>query len=157
MSEATETLLDLEDLMEASLDNIPEAPEFTNPPDGIYRLGVKEVKTDKYKTKKDPDTQKQRIKAIISVVNTIETKELPVPDGSMFSLTWQPTEQGLGFFKTFAKKVMDVSDMTGVPLKDIYTALIGTEFKARVQNKKTKDVNTGIEYENVNVFVMPQD
>lgn len=148
-----QTLLDLDAMMDDALDNIPEAPEFVNPPDGIYMFAVKEVKIDKYKTKKEPNVEKSRIKALLTVSTTLETKELPVPDGSMFSLTWQPTEQGLGFFKNFAKKVMDVSDIAGVPLKEVFNAMTGTVFKGRAQNKKTKD-KEGNEYENLSVFVM---
>ena len=48
---AETTMLDLEGMLNDSLDAIPEAPDFNNPPAGEYRLLCKDAAIDKYETK----------------------------------------------------------------------------------------------------------
>lgn len=115
--DAKKATLDLGAMMDSSLDNIAEAPDFTNPPAGLYMLECKEAKVDKYSTKKEPDVEKQRLKILYAVVSTVQLasdKEPPVPDGSMFSETFQATEEGLSYFKKRIREVMNASDLTGV-------------------------------------------
>lgn len=147
--------LDLGAMMDQSLDAIPEAPDFNNPPAGLYKLELKEAKVDKYSTKKEPDVEKQRLKILYSVVSTVEVagKDAPVPDGSMFSETFQATEEGLGYFKKRIKDVMNVSDLAGVSLADMMTSAKGTQFDARITIRVTKGDN-GQDYENVNIRVV---
>ena len=115
---AENTMLDLENMINDSLDDIPEAPDFNNPPAGEYRLLCKDAAIDKYETKKEPGIQKQRLKITYSILETISTatKEQPVPDGSLFTETFMATEQGLSYFKKRIKEIMNVSDTTGVSL-----------------------------------------
>ena len=47
--------LDLGAMMEETLDDIPEAPDFANPPAGEYILSVKEAKIDTYTAKPKKD------------------------------------------------------------------------------------------------------
>lgn len=155
MSKAQETL-DLGAMMEQSLDNIQEAPDFVTPPAGEYRLSLKESKVDKYKTKDEPDVEKQRIKNLYVVVATVSLasdSEPPVPDGSMFSETFTATEEGLGYFKKRMKAIMNVSDLAGVSLLDIMSSSVGTEFDARLTIKKS--ISNGKEYGNVQIRVVP--
>lgn len=149
-----QTILNLDSMMDDTLDAIPDAPDFMNPPDGLYHILLKDAKTDKYNPKDAPDTEIPRIKILYSVIKTIETKDLPVPEGSMFSETFQATEQGLGYFKNRAKAVLNVSDLAGVPLRDIYDSLKGVEFNARLTIKKTTGKD-GTEYENIQLRVIP--
>ena len=109
---AETTMLDLEGMLNESLDAIPEAPDFNNPPAGEYRLLCKDAAIDKYETKKEPGIQKQRLKITYSIIETISTatKEQPVPDGSLFTETFMATETGLSYFKKRIKEIMNVSD-----------------------------------------------
>lgn len=149
--------LDLGAMMDASLDNIAEAPDFNNPPAGLYILECKEAKVDKYKTKKEPDVEKQRLKILYAVSQTVQLasdKEPPVPDGSMFSETFQATEEGLSYLKKRIREVMNASDLTGVSLGEMMNSVKGTTFQARITIRTTKGDN-GKDYENVNIRVVP--
>lgn len=148
------TLLDLDNMLNDTLDAIPDAPDFTNPPAGEYRLQVKDAAIDKYKTKDDPNTERQRLKITYSILETISTaaNEQPVPDGSLFTETFMATEQGLGYFKKRIKEVMGASDVAGVTLSDMMQSVKGTDFNARITIKKS--TSNGKEYENVQIRVV---
>lgn len=147
--------LDLGAMMEETLDSIPEAADFTNPPPGLYLLSVKDAKVDKYTTKKEPDTEKQRMKMLYSIVSTVQVagNEPPVPDGSMFSETFQATVDGLSYFKKRIKEIMNVSDMSGVTLSQMMDSVKGMEFQARITIRKSKG-DDGTEYENLQIRVV---
>lgn len=155
-AETKKATLDLGAMMESTLDDIPDAPDFANPPAGEYKLEVKEAKVENYKTKKEPDVEKQRLKILYAVVATVSVagKEPPVPDGSMFSETFQPTEEGLSYFKKRIKEVMNASELTGVSLGDMMNSVKGMVFDARVTIRISKGDN-GQDYENVNLRVIP--
>jgi hypothetical protein len=153
------TLLDLDAMMEESLDNVPDAPDFTNPPAGEYSLQVKEVKTEKYKAKaKDgiPEHEAQRIRITYSILQTksVAAGDAPVPDGSMFSETFMGTEQGLGYLKSRAKGILNATDLAGVSLKVLLDTMKGSTFDARITIRKTPNPAGG-EYENVQIRVIP--
>lgn len=152
------TILDLDAMMDDTLDTIPDVPDYQNPPDGLYKLKTKEAKIETYKTKaKDgkPETTGTRIRLTTSVAATVEVKEgeLPVPDGTLFSETFQGTEEGLGYFKARAIKVLNVTDLKGVPLREILSGLADSEYDAKITTKKSKVGDN--EYENLNVRVIP--
>ena len=149
------TMLDLNAMMNDSLDSIPDAPDFTNPPAGEYRLIAKDAAIDKYKTKKEPDIEKQRLKITYAIVETLSTaaNEQPVPDGSLFTETFMATEQGLSYFKKRIKEIMNAGDVQGVSLGDMMTSVKGSEFNARITIKKTN--SNGTDYENVQIRVIP--
>lgn len=150
--------LDLGAMMEASLDSIPDAPDFSNPPAGEYRLLCKEAKIDKYETKKEPGVEKQRLKILYAVEATVSVagNEPPVPDGSMFSETFQATEQGLSYFKKRIKEIMNASDLSGVTLGDMMETVKGHSFDARITIRKSENPNDKENpYENVQIRVIP--
>ena len=150
--------LDLGAMMEASLDSIPDAPDFSNPPAGEYRLLCKEAKIDKYETKKEPGIEKQRLKILYAIEQTVSVagNEPPVPDGSMFSETFQATEQGLSYFKKRIKEIMNASDLSGVTLGDMMETAKGQSFDARITIRKSENPNDKENpYENVQIRVIP--
>ena len=162
MTEAQKTSLDLGSMMDSALDSIPDAPDFNNPPAGDYRISVKDSKIETYKTKEkngQPSVEAQRIKNLYVVEQTVSlanSNEPPVPDGSMFSETFQGTEQGLSYFKKRAKEIMNVSDLNGVPLRDIFESLKGQSFDARISIKKTPNPNDKDNpYENLVIKIVP--
>lgn len=159
MTETTqETLLDLEAMVGENMDNIPDAPDYTNPPAGEYRLEVREAKIDKYKPKAGGTAQRLKITYSIQATLSTAANEIPVPDGSMFTETFQATEQGLGYFKKRIKEVMGASDLNGVSLGDMMNSVKGQAFDARITIKKSpKDpANPAAgEYENVQLKIIP--
>lgn len=151
------TILDLDNMMNDSLDAIPDAPDFVTPPNGEYNLNVKDCAVGKYETKKEPGVQKQRLKLTYSITQTLSTlnNEPPVPNGSIFTETFMATEQGLGYFKKRIKEIMGATDVAGVSLGDMMNSVKGMDFMARVSIKKTKGAD-GTEYENVQIRVVPK-
>lgn len=141
-TETNNTLLDLETMMGESLDAIPEAAGFENPPPGEYAITIMDAAVDKYIDKKG--LSQQRIKIIYSVATTYSTAsgEQPIPDGTLFSETFQGTTQGLGFFKKRAKELLYVSTTDGVTLADMMNSLKGVTVNVRLNIKKTP--KTGI-------------
>lgn len=158
-TKAEKVTLDLGSMLDNTLDSIPDAPDFSNPPAGLYKLEAKEAKVDKYTTKKEPDTEKQRLKIVYAVVATIQlasNKEPPVPDGTMFSETFQATEEGLSYFKKRVKDVMNASDLSGVSLADMMSSIKGSVFDARITIRKTENpADKDNPYENVTIKVIP--
>jgi len=153
---AENTVLDLENMLEENLDSIPNAPDYVTPPSGEYTLSVKDAMIDKYTTKKEPDEQKQRLKIIYSIVETLSTatKEEPVPNESLFSEQFQATTDGLSYFKKRITGIMNVENVAGVSLSDMMDSVKGMTFKARLSVKKTKGTD-GTEYENVQIRIIP--
>lgn len=147
------TLLNLEDMMNETLDSIPEAPDYTNPPAGEYQIQVKDAAIDKYKDKEGVD--KQRLKITYTVQDTISTaeNEPPVPNGSLFTETFMATDQGLGYFKKRVKEVMNISDTAGVSLGDMMNSIKGVDFKCRISIKKSPNPKGGF-YENLQIRVV---
>lgn len=154
----TATILDLDALLDESLDSIPDLPEYINPPDGNYRLRCKEAKIESYKGKPkngEPAKEGTRIRMTTEVVATVELAKdgAPVADGTLFSETFQGTEEGLGFFKQRAIKVLNVADVKGVPLREILSSLEGSEYDAKITTKVSKVGDST--YENIQVRVIP--
>lgn len=151
------TLLDLEGMLGETMDNIPDAPDYATPPAGEYRLQVKDSAVDKYKPKAGGSAQ--RLKNTYTILSTLSTasNEIPVPDGSMFTETFQATEMGLGYFKARIKSIMGVSDLNGVSLGDMMAGVKGTSFDARITIKTSpKDATNPAagSYENVQIRVI---
>lgn len=161
-NEEGKTLLDLNSMMDQTLDDIEEAPDFANPPPGAYKLQVNEAKVETYtqKAKGDrPEQDVQRIKLIYSTVQTIQLasdKEPPVPDGTLFSETFQGTKEGLGYAKKRIREIMNVESTAGVSLGDMLSSIKGAQFDARLSIKKTaKNDGSGEFYENLQIRIVP--
>lgn len=148
------TLLDLNAMIEQTLDNIPDVPEYVTPPAGDYTVGVKDCKIETYTTKLGTDAQRIRITYYVVTTHEVAGNEPPVPDGSMFSETFQASQQGLSYFKNRVKAIMNVSDLNGVSLRDVMDSIKGATFDARIAIKRTPNPSGGF-YENVIIKVIP--
>jgi hypothetical protein len=153
MTENTNTILDLGDMLNDTLDTIAEAPDFSNPPAGEYVIDCKDCAVDKYKTKEGED--KQRLKITYAVAETVSVAgdEPPVPNGSLFTETFTATEQGLSYFKKRIKEIMQADDVTGVTLGDMLSSVKGAQFKCRITIKKSPNPKGG-EYENLQIRII---
>lgn len=148
------TILDLDAMMDDTLDSVPDMPDFMNPPNGLYNLKSMSAKIEQYTSKaKDgkPAVSGTRIRLTSSVVQTVELEagQVPVPDGTLFSETFQGTEEGLGYFKARAIKILNVEDVKGVPLREILSSLEGADYQAKIVTKKSG------EFENLNIRIIP--
>ncbi len=147
------TLLDLEGMMNDTLDSVEVAPDFVTPPAGEYRLCVKDCKIDSYKTKEGMEASRLKITyTILETKSTLEG-ELPVPDGSIFSETFQGTTQGLSYFKKRIIELMNVEDVQGVSMRDMMDSVKGAEVDCRISIKKSPNPKGGF-YENVNLRII---
>lgn len=149
------TLLDLNAMMEETLDSVPDAPDYSNPPAGEYTLVVKDCKVGSYKPKAGGDAQRLRLTYAVEETKSVADGGSPVPDGTMFTETFQATEQGLGYFKSRVKAIMGASDLLGVSLGDMLSSVKGATFDARITIKKSPNPAGG-EYENVQIRVVQQ-
>jgi hypothetical protein len=149
------TLLNIDALLDSTLDNTPDVPDYTNPPMGLYILGIPKAELETYTNKAKEENL--RVKITYAVENTIETEGMPVANGTLFTETFQATEDGLKYFKKQARKLLNVSDLNGVPMRDILASLTGvTGIKAKITIRVSKG-DSGQEYENINVRPMFED
>lgn len=151
---AKPTLLDLDALLDTELDNVETVPDYINPPPGNYILCAKEAKIEKFDVKEDghkTGAQGNRIRITYAVVSTIDVVEgeLPVPDGSLFSESFQGTEEGLKYAKKACMNILGIKDFEGAKLREILDGVKDAEFKARVTVRVSTVGNK--EYENLQI------
>ena len=153
------TLLDLDALMDTPLDSVETMPDYMNPPAGNYVLVAKEAKIEKFDVKDDgkkTGEQGNRIKITYAVVKTEEViaGELPVPDGTLFTESFQGTEEGLKYCKKACANILGVKEFDGAKLGEILEAVKDQEFRARI-TVRTTDGENGKKYENINIRALP--
>lgn len=136
----TATLLDLESLADESLEDIAEAPEYINPPAGDYIL--RSVSGEIRTYEEDDGTTRQSIRIVIAVKEALElvSDEPPVPEGSLFSLSFQGTKEGLGAFKRELRKMTGLEVLQPMTLNEYFQMLeTELEFRGRISYRKFKD------------------
>lgn len=144
------TLLDMDSILDQTLDNVEDVPDYVTPPAGLYVLKINDAKIESYKNKKGEEGL--RIKLVESIVATEDCgDEVPPAAGSLFSETFQATEDGLKFFKKQAKRILNVEDISGVSIRDILDSLKNVEYRAKVTIKRTPNKDGGDPYENIQV------
>lgn len=138
-------ILDIDSMLDESVDGTESAPDFVTPPNGKYRLATKSAKLVKGE-KKNKTTGvlevSHRIQVIIAVAKTteIDEKDVPVADGSLFSQGFMWTEQGKGFFKAFCEKILGVEACKGATWKQLIAECNNRhEFDARVRVKESDE------------------
>lgn len=154
-----DTILDIDALMDSTLDQVEDVPDFVTPPAGNYRLACEECKIDQQKKKDDKgqsiiQTKIRLTHKIVSTVELKDPKDAPVADNSLFSETFMANEDGLKFFKKQAKAILNVDTLDGISLRDILNSLKGEEYDAKITIRKTTG-DKGQEYENAQVRVVP--
>ncbi len=163
---SNETLIDLDNLDDISLEGVASAPEFIEPPHGRYKLGV-QAKIEEYekdevvnKEKTGEKVKAKRIRFTYSIQEVLELKdkkELQPAEGSMFSETFTATSEGLPYFKTRATAIL--GDLGGATIKEVVSELnneaisFTADVKTRTTKNKDADGNEK-EFTNVNVRVI---
>lgn len=141
-------ILDLDDLLDSNLDTVADIPDYVTPPDGLYKLDIVDAEIKKAKEA----GKASRITITYKVAETVDTAGAPVADGSLFTEGFQGTEQGLEFFKKQVKKIMNVTEIGGVSMRDILEGLKDIQgMEAHISTRKTVDAVTKKEYENTNI------
>lgn len=154
-AENKNTILDLNAMLNESLDSIPEAAGYENPPAGEYSLTLKDAAVDSYISKDGTSGQRVKITYEVAATHATASGEQPVPNGTLFTETFQGTAQGLGFFKKRIKEVLNVESVEGVTLADMMNSAKGATFDARISIKKTaKKDAPGEFWENLNIAVV---
>jgi len=119
------TILDLDALLDGNLTNVPDVPDFVTPPAGTYTIKVENAELTN--TAKDKEGNPLiRMEITLSVQETIEllnAGDMPVANGSMFMERFSYGEDGLKYFKRFAKNVLNVESLDDVSLRDILATL----------------------------------
>ena len=146
----TDSILDLDSVLDQDMGGVADVPDFVEPPAGLYDLGITKAAAEEYKNKEGEKGARIRITYKVNATKEVEGEELPVPDGSLFSETFQLNEQGLEFFKRTAKNILQVEDMTGVSVRELLTELAGIEsFEAKLTVRMSE--SNGKTYRNTNV------
>lgn len=149
MTNAKATILDLDALMETSMDAVVTLPDYVTPSKGLYVLSLNNAEIKEGKDKEGNRTA--RLVITYKIEETVDSEEPPFPNGSLFTESFTATEDGLAYFKKQAMKILNVSDMTGATLRDIFDGLKSVDaFQAAITVKKTKN-EQGTEYTNINV------
>lgn len=150
MSETNETILDLDALLETTLDAVEDLPDYIDEINGLYMLSIAEAEIKKPKDSKKPS----RIVLTYKVDGAVEVEGVPATEGSLFSEGFQGTQDGLKFFKRQAKSLLNTDDLSGIPLNDLLAGLKSLDsFQAKVTTKRTIDKETKQEY--LNIFIRP--
>lgn len=167
MSEKSESLLDMDSILNQSIDDVDTAPEFVTPPDGAYLLTIADAKLESYKftdKKTQVEEERTRLKIFYQVVQTnklVSEEESPVPAGSLFTEQFMTNPQGLSFFKRQAKNVLGEDTIKGTSIGEILKELPNNHtFNAdvRVKTEKVK-IEGGADktYRNVQVRIHQGD
>lgn len=154
MSETT--ILDLDALLDGTMDSVADVPDYVTPPAGTYVVKVDKAELEKYKNK--AGEEKLRFRILYSIVSTIELaddKTPPVANGSLFTETFMADGDGLAFFKRQAKKLLDVESLDGVTIRDILAELVGREVRVAITIRVSE--SNGTKYENINLRVLPPE
>lgn len=149
------TLLDLDTLLDTKVNAVETIPDYVNPPAGDYTLVCKEAKIDKYKDKETTE-DRLRFKLTIAVKTTHQIApdqedNLPVPEGTLFTQTFQGTDDGMKYFKKAMMNITGVTDFEDASFRDVMESVKDVEFSARLTYRTTKDDKTGKEYKNLNM------
>lgn len=145
------TILDLDNLLDTEMDKVETLPDFVTPAPGRYKLAIKEAGIKKRKDKEGKESQNLTITLEILETVEVEGNEPPFPNGSLFSERFQATEEGLQYFKRQAMKYLNVSDMTGAKLRDIFEGLADVKMVDAVITHRKSKGDDGKEYTNINV------
>ena len=146
----TDSILGLDAMLDQDMGAVQDVPDFVEPPAGLYDLGITKAAPEEYTNKDGDKGARIRITYKVNATTEVEGDELPVPDNSLFSETFQLTEQGLEFFKKTAKNILQVEDMGGVSVRELLTELSGVDsFAAKITIRMSE--SNGKTYRNTNV------
>lgn len=153
MENANETVLDMDAILDKTMDSVADVPDYITPATGNYILAVAAAELKKglpAKDGKEATSPRLTITYRIEEVLEVEGSALPPATGSLFTEGFQTTEQGLEYFKKQAKKVLNVDNLDGVSVRDLlstlpevapFTAAVKTTKKGQYENTRINPVH----------------
>lgn len=156
--ESNETLLDLDNASDISLDGIEDLPDFVIPPNGLYVFCTKSAKIVTSKSKKNGGEEKKRLSHIYSIAKIIQLEnpsELAPANGSLVSENFTLNKMGLEIWKSKCKAILGDKLEKGMTIGDVLSLLQDEirVFVGRTRIKETKG-DDGSVYENVQINVV---
>ncbi len=146
-------ILDLDALLDQNLANVEAAPEYVKPDTGNYRLELIKVRIqerearDKEKAVAEGKPTAWGVMSFdyaIKEVHSLQAGGLPVKVDSIFSESFNLTEQGLPYLKARVATLVEVTggsaeDADSMGLRDVMTAFpqMGIIFDAHLKNAKS--------------------
>lgn len=159
------SILNLDALLDQSMEAVEAAPNFVDLETGIYILEVLEGKADKQKTKDEAKAKAEGkpleyvvLKHQYKVIEVIQTEgnAIPVAAGSLCSDQWQLGEKGLPHFKTRTTAIAvangeDAATVDTLTVGQCLQAVKGLTFKcsARKQERSDKPGFYNVRIENI--------
>jgi hypothetical protein len=151
------TILDMDALLDETLDTVADVPDYVTPPEGVYTLKVsncelssREDKTTKAKTSLIAITYE-----VVTTHEVKDNKEPPVANGSLFSERFQVTEEGKAYFKRAAKNILQVSSLDGVSLRDIFATLKDSQaVRAVINHSESASADRATKYTNLRIRIV---
>lgn len=129
-------VIPIENLMDASLDDVADLPAFEIPPKGHYKLRLE--KFEQVTTSSDKPATSMRI-VVVSTLELTNKSEAPIKDGTKFGpLFMMDNEFGQGAFKQVAKAFAKGLGMVSPKVSEIM-ALTNIEFTAAVGQRQDKN------------------
>lgn len=113
-----DTILDLDSILDQSMEEVKEAPNFITPENSVLALAVMKVEIAKKKSKEEAvkegkPAEYAQISATYGIQKVYEQEKdtAPMGVGSQFSETWLAEGKGIEFFKT---RACDIAEANGV-------------------------------------------
>lgn len=130
--QSVDTILDIDDLLNTSMDSVVDIPDYITPETGLYMLSIHDVTIKRAKEA----GKASRIMVTLAISATVELPEgsMPAADGSLFVLSYQGTKEGIEYFKRDAKKMLNMDELpAGLSMGDVFEALKAVDpFRAKV-------------------------
>lgn len=154
MQNANETLLDMDAILDQTMDAVKDVPDYVTPVTGNYVLSISSAELKKglpAKDGKEATPPRLVITYAINEVLEVEGTLLPPATGSLFTEGFQTTEEGMEYFKKQAKKILNVDNLDGVSVRDLlntlpevapFTAAVKVTKKGQYENVRVNPVHT---------------
>ena len=135
MSEAA-TSINLNNLFDATMDQIEDAPEFITPPNGAYKVLVKSVERKENKGKNFVRFLYE-VQEVVQLTGPVAPGENPPVPKSMFSEQFNIDGEGIKYLKRHVKEVWKNYPQMG--LGSLLKAIEGQSYGVVVKQRNYKD------------------
>lgn len=118
----SDTILNLDALLDQSMEEVAEAPNYVQPETGVYVLTVVDTSAQKNKSK-DADKPDYVTLHHVYRIDGVEQQEgMPIAPGSLFTDRWMAQDKGLEFFKT---RFLDIAEANGEDRNELSKLKLG--------------------------------
>ena len=139
--QSADTILDMDSILDSTLDAVADVPDYVTPSTGNYRLAISAAELKNGLPAKDGKAATpHRLTITYRIEEVLETEALPPAVGALFTEGFQATQQGLEYFKKQAKKLLNVDSVDGITIRDMLQALPELSvFDAQIKTTKNKE------------------